>query len=899
MSSTRILHVIGIFALLFAFVLPGAADAQQEETAKTPTVVLDTSGFWRIHHSLRSPVVRKGDKVVALQSICKTAAPDSDWRKADFDDSGWARLPGAPFPDISSVWSQVSQAHTGFIACDDSSTCLAQLSLRGKFHVTDPAAVDNLRVLVDFRGGAAVFINGTEVVREALPKAAASPDDLADDYPIEAFVKPDGEPLTGSRDKHPPEVVERWALRTRSIDEVVIPARLLRKGANVLAIEVHRAAYPAQMPDIVEKMGKHHEVMPLWSTCGLTRVQLLADAATGLEPNAVRPSGLQIWNSNLASNDFDLDWGDRTESLRPISIVGTRGGAFSGKVVLGDDKAITALKAQMSDLQGPGGARIPAANVQVRWALPNAGEDGATGRYPGNPSMFDALVETAPEDVAVREKPDRGRGIWNRPNQPTPVAGAVQPVWVTVNVPRDAKAGEYRGTLSISLDGRDQQRVPVELKVNDFVLPPASQRSTVVDFIQSPDSVAMHYAVEPWSQKHWQLLGESFERLGELGNWSVYVPLILHNNQGHKQTMVRWVRQADGSYKHDLSVMEKYLDLAIEKMGKPRIVVLYAHEPFLNGDTAVPVTAVDADGKVSEIELPPYNDPASLKLWQGLGQQVMAALRKRGLEDAAVIGLVPDSAPSKEIVALMGKVFPDVPWMRHAHSSRTNLQGAPIKWQCLVWTPRFAVAHEDFHRGWSEDKSFIQFCRSRSVYPSIITRLLGEINIQGHQRGFGRVGLDFWPVLTDSRGRKIGTLHASDPRSDWRNLDWMTNALLAPGPDGAMASTRLELMREGLQECEARIFLERALADDASRTRLGSDLAQKCEELLVARNHALMTALDTHKLCGFGPSGLSNHSWWSGPGQVGRMWWLGSGWQQRSDELYSTAGEVAAKLNGR
>ena len=39
--------------------------------------------------------------------------------------------------------------------------------------------------------------------------------------------------------------------------------------------------------------------------------------------------------------------------------------------------------------------------------------------------------------------------------------------------------------------------------------------------------------------------------------------------------------------------------------------------------------------------------------------------------------------------------------------------------------------------------------------------------------------------------------------------------------------------------------------------------------------------------------------WHRSPGPVGHQWFIGSGWQARSEKLYSLAGEVARKLDGR
>ena len=104
--------------------------------------------------------------------------------------------------------------------------------------------------------------------------------------------------------------------------------------------------------------------------------------------------------------------------------------------------------------------------------------------------------------------------------------------------------------------------------------------------------------------------------------------------------------------------------------------------------------------------------------------------------------------------------------------------------------------------------------------------------------GIGRVGADYWHVLKDRQGRRTGPVYARYPESNWRNLD-IESWVLAPGPEGPVGTARLENLREGLQECEARIALEDALLDLGRRRRLGNELAQRIQALLDERQRAL------------------------------------------------------------
>jgi hypothetical protein len=170
-----------------------------------------------------------------------------------------------------------------------------------------------------------------------------------------------------------------------------------------------------------------------------------------------------------------------------------------------------------------------------------------------------------------------------------------------------------------------------------------------------------------------------------------------------------------------------------------------------------------------------------------------------------------------------------------------------------------------------------------------------ELNITGGQRGVARGGADIWPAVRDRDGRRRGTVAQLYPQSAWRNLNipW---CMFAPGPTGPVSTHRFEALREGIQQCQARILIEEALTDETLKRTLGPNLAGRCEALLVERTHFMLKAT-THLQI--------NNQWghFTGPGPAcrqisvnGHRWFVGSGWQQRSEKLYRLAAEVAGKL---
>jgi len=892
--------------------------AQADGTA----VILDTTSFWRVHYTIRPPVVRDGDGVRSLKTLTgDTPAPPESWTQVDFDDRDWTRTPADLFPVRTRVWAidQEALEASGITAHNNSSPALAMIFLRGKFGVTDPGAVRGLKLSLAYHGGVVVCVNGKEVGRADMGDAGTGVEALAKDYPRSAFLRTDGSPVMSEfsiKQDRDAEAIPAWKSRLRGT-EIPIPANVLRKGTNVLAVAVHRAAYlPEVRQWIVTKGVMDHEIpWFLWATCGLNSVRLDAPSQAGLTSNVGRPTGWQAWTSPPMQQDFDLDYGDRFESRRVgMRVVGSRGGVFSGKVVVGRDAPIRALKADISDLVcRKTGAKVPASAVKVRYALPDGSEPAGESHYPVRPALFDGLSDTPPATVEVGE----AKGSW-------PV-GAVCPVWVTVAVPVDAVPGDYTGTLTIAAaDLAKPFEVPVELKVCAWRVPEPKDFRTVVDLIQSPETVAMWYDVPLYGEKHFQLLEKSLERLGYVGNWTVHIPLICQTNLGNAESMVRWVRKPDGSFRYDFSPVDRYLELAEKHMGKPRVVILQVWDFFLGtagatmvhpeiqkiipGVEDIPVSMLDEKtGKVSTITVGRY-DAKGKDRWRALVTELLAHLRKRGMDKSVVLGLSNDVYPTREIVEFWKDLLPGVAWGRYSHFERASIGDgwAPVVLQAYAYQPTWGI--EPMY-GWKRPDRVLVFFRTgfsrnstRNTLPWDLARLLGEITIQGPWRGFGRVGLDFWPALRNRRGVPVGCIQARYPRSSWRQLDGMLYVLAPPGPEGALAAGKLEMMREGLQETEARIFLEDVLTDPARRGRLPAALVAKARTVLNARMRALAVVLEKQEMAGFQREakpyldGYGAGDFQSPTAGIFRQWYTESGWQQRSEDLYTVADEVNATL---
>ena len=111
-----------------------------------------------------------------------------------------------------------------------------------------------------------------------------------------------------------------------------------------------------------------------------------------------------------------------------------------------------------------------------------------------------------------------------------------------------------------------------------------------------------------------------------------------------------------------------------------------------------------------------------------------------------------------------------------------------------------------------------------------------------------------------------------------------------PAPQGPVATQHFELFREGVQECEARIYIEDALVNKKLAQR-SPDLAKRCQAELDERLCYMWKALDDMQFGGWGVT-----AWRFQAGVSGHAWLQNTPTRERSEKLYLLAGEVEKAL---
>ena len=239
--------------------------------------------------------------------------------------------------------------------------------------------------------------------------------------------------------------------------------------------------------------------------------------------------------------------------------------------------------------------------------------------------------------------------------------GRKQPVWMTVNVPSDAKPGKYTGRMSVSSSNAKTRSLPVELVVSDHILPPAHDWAFHLDLWQNPYSVARYAGVPLWSEAHFEAMRPVMRMLAEAGQKSVTATIMNRPWNGQTEdafgSMVTKIRRIDGSWLYDYTIFDRWVEFMFS-LGIDRQINCYSMIPwalefdYYDQATSSPTTFQAAPGSEEYNEywgsfIADFSRHLKAKGWF---EKTMIAMDERPMESMqAVLSLIRRTEPDFKI----------------------------------------------------------------------------------------------------------------------------------------------------------------------------------------------------------------------------------------------------------
>lgn len=328
---------------------------------------------------------------------------------------------------------------------------------------------------------------------------------------------------------------------------------------------------------------------------------------------------------------------------RSVHVKGWKGERLSAQLLLWTTDSIPGVKVQLSGFTSKNGKQLESMAYArfERYILTDEFGPGCGKRKPGDfaaslsPDMLDDLSSFNLEKKKTR------------------------PVWITIEIPRNAEKGAYAGKVQITAPGGKQQELNISLDVIDMLLPEPSAWTFHLDQWQHPSAVARVNNVPVWSEAHFEALKPQMQMLADAGQ--KVITATLNKDPWHVQTydpyedMIIWTKEKDGGWSYDYQVFDKWVSFMMD-LGIKKMINCYSIVPWNNE-----IHYKDAaTGKFVDVVAKP-GTPEFTTMWEPFLKDFAKHLQQKGWLEITNIAL--DERNKDEMgaaFALIEKVAPSL-----------------------------------------------------------------------------------------------------------------------------------------------------------------------------------------------------------------------------------------------
>ena len=475
---------------------------------------------------------------------------------------------------------------------------------------------------------------------------------------------------------------------------------------------------------------------------------------------------------------------------------GWRGERISAQVVLWSSADIKQVECEFTPLRS-GKNTLDADIAQarfVRYVLTDVFEPGCGRRNPADfpvslsPDMLDTLKCFNLE------------------------ANTTRPVWLTFDIPADARPGVYTGTLDIYARKQKTQKLNISIEVLPQTLPQAKDWVFHLDLWQHPTAVARVNNVKPWSEEHWKLLEAPMKMLAEAGQKVITATINKDpwNNQCYDayENMILWTKNIDGSWTYDYSVFDRWVEFMM-KLGVNSIINCYSMIPWNNE-----LRYYDAE---SDAHIDVSAKPGSkefIELWTPFLSDFRKHLDKKGWLNITNIAMDERSPQDmKATLELLNSVAPDF-GVSLADNHKSYRAYPFLKDICIAFGSTFDEDDLAYRKKHGLISTYYVCCADK--FPNVFTFSdpAEGAYIAWHATALGLDGFLRWAYNS----------WVENPVTDSRFRTWPAGDTYIIYP-GARSSIRFERLREGIQDAEKIRILREQLAPDGL-ARLNDEVAK-------------------------------------------------------------------------
>ena len=543
----------------------------------------------------------------------------------------------------------------------------------------------------------------------------------------------------------------------------------------------------------------------LLATMLLSLTGMRAQQVSGLYeelPNPVATDAskwARVTNPIIAWGSTDVRYNKELPAqVTPIAIMnltGWMGEKLSAQFVISTNRDMKNVSVEVSDILAKN-YKISKWNTErgfVRYVMTdelNKDGKGGCGRRPNSAEWDSTLVADVIDHV-------------------TPAldikANTTQPVWVSVKVPREnIIKGIYRGTVTVKEDGKVLAELPLTVTVKNHVLPAPKDWAFHLDLWQNPYAVSRYYNVEPFSKEHFDLMRPIMKRYADAGG-KVITTSIMHkpwNGQTFDpfESMVTWMKKADGSWWFDYTVFDKWVEFMMS-LGIKKEIGCFSMVPW-----RLSFQYFDQASNQFKYFTGKPGEPEYEEFWTRMLKSFALHLKEKGWFDITHIAM--DERSMKDMLATIAVI------KKADKDFKISLAGSyhkellePLNDYCVTMAETFSPEEIAARRAKGMTTTYYTCCAEArpntfTFSPPAEAEYLGWFAAKAGVDGYLRWALNSW---------------VEKPLHDSRFTNWAAGDTYILYPD-ARTSIRFERLIEGIQAYE-KIRILRNATDKRGRSK--------------------------------------------------------------------------------
>lgn len=240
------------------------------------------------------------------------------------------------------------------------------------------------------------------------------------------------------------------------------------------------------------------------------------------------------------------------EIKKSEKVTGWKGEKVSAQMILWTTADVDQVELEFDDFISES-ATLPASIAQARFV-----------RYVMTDEFAEGCGHRKPEDYAASISADMLDNLDNFNIE----AKTVRPVWLTIDIPSDAVAGNYKGKLNLYAERKFVEDFEIEVEVVNQLLPEPSEWVYHLDLWQHPSAVARVHNLELWSDAHFEKMRPIMKMLADAGQKVITATLNKdpwnHQSFDAYADMIIWTKNEDQSWSFDYTVFDKWVEFMMD-----------------------------------------------------------------------------------------------------------------------------------------------------------------------------------------------------------------------------------------------------------------------------------------------------------------------------------------------